>query len=100
MFNSIPFLTENHPVYKDVDIKFVKEKKQTSYTHGRKATAGLLSDRSDVQFEFVVFRLGWELKHMHSLYNYVQNSSIKDIRAARAISDWHKRIQEVSLQLS
>ena len=96
MSNYISFLTENHPVYKDVDIKFVKERNQTSYTHGRKATAGLLSDRSDVQFNFVVFRLGWELKIMHSLYDYVQNSRIKDIKAARAISDWHKDSRGVS----
>ena len=33
---------------------------------------------------------------MHSLYDYVQNSSIKDIRAARAISDWHKDSRGVS----
>ena len=77
-------------------MKILKSRTQTSYTHGRKLAAGKLSDRADVQFEFVAFRLGWVLKNMHSLYDYVSSSRIKDIAAAKGLVKWHSKSRRVS----
>ena len=56
----------------------------------------MLSDRPDIQFEFVVFRLGWIFKNMHSLYDYVSTSRIKDIAAAKGLAKWHTKSRGVS----
>ena len=66
------------------------------YTHGRKLAAGTLADRADVQFEFVVFRLGWVLKNMHTLCDYVNNSRTKDIAAAKGLAKWHSKSRGAS----
>ena len=87
---------DNHPIYRDFDVKVLKSRSQTLYTHGRKLAAGTLSDRADVQFEFVVFRLGWVLKNMHTLYNYVSNSRTKDIAAAKGLAKWHSKSRGAS----
>ena len=49
-----------------------------------------------MQFEFVVFRLGWVLKNMHTLYDYVSNSRTKDIAAAKGLAKWHSKSRGAS----
>jgi len=68
-------------------MKVFSGKKRTSYSHGRKRAAGNISD-SVVPFQYLVFRLGWVVKNMHTIYDYVHDSEFKDISAAKKLADW------------
>ena len=71
-------------------MKVFSGKKRTSYSHGRKRAAGNISD-SVVPFQYLVFRLGWVVKNMHTIYDYVHDSEFKDISAAKKLADWPEK---------
>ena len=42
----------------------------------------------DVPFEYLVFRLLWLFKNMHTIYDYISDLGFKDRAAARKLAGW------------
>ena len=89
-FNLILITDELLENDQDYNMKVFSGKKRTSYSHGRKRAAGNISD-SVVPFQYLVFRLGWVVKNMHTIYDYVHDSEFKDISAAKKLADWPEK---------
>ena len=56
--------------------------------HGRKKAAGDMSDNQEVPFHYLVFRCGWLVKNLHTAFDYVFNSKVKDRKCARVLAGW------------
>ena len=66
------------------------KKKASSYSFGRKLGVNKLSDKSSLPFHMIVFRAGWLAKNLHSAFDYIFNSMLKDEKCGKGLADWDK----------
>lgn len=64
------------------------KKKASSYSFGRKLGVNKLSDKSSLPFHMIVFRAGWLAKNLHSAFDYIFNSMLKDEKCGKGLADW------------
>ena len=91
-FQELKALLEKYPesAYEgvEVDLKGLKNSKQTSYSHGRKKSANVLSDLFNLPFHVLIFRCGWAAKNIHSAFDYIFNLVSKDEACGHALAGW------------
>ena len=66
------------------------DKKQSAYSHGRKKGINIMADDCHLQFQSLAFRSGWQVKNMHSAFDYIFNSAKKDNFCAKVLGGWTK----------
>ena len=59
---------------------------------GRKLGVNVMADDGNLQFHSLVFRSGWQVKNMHSAFDYIFNTHRKDNFCAKVLAEWTTKI--------
>ena len=60
---------------------------------GRKLGVNVMADDGNLHFHYLVFRSGWEVKNMYSVFDYIFNTYKKDYFCAKVLAGWTTKIK-------
>jgi hypothetical protein len=61
-------------------------------SHAGKQYAVQNMGKSDLKMMQIVFRAGWEVRNVHTIFDYLQREGVHDLEAAKACAGWRTKL--------